>query len=792
MKTALASVSLIALLCFFTSCFDRPDYSVSTYTTEVVFSAAISSYSTRTTQDGSGWTTGDAIGVYMIDDDTEEVESSANNLRYSCTVDDDSDGATTVTFSSSAAPDLPDYNVRFTAYYPYTTAVTGTTYPVRIADQSEGTTDYDLMYAATTDTYDSNTDGEIPLAFYHQLCHLVFQFLNVNEETIYANNVSITGMNTAAYFNLMTGELYDEGTNTRLWCYVNDDEGQCEALVLPADIDDTHTLNLYVEKEFYSWPFSDADADFSTMEAGHVYTITLAIDTESTGISYVGIDDDGGTTGQPWTLGGNTNGVASAVGYELFPASESTDAYRDTELIITFDADRGTPTVGTEGTIRVYRQSDGQLCDSINLADESDPIDNTPLHTKMDIIGQTPAGYSKDIRRVVNYYPVLVYDNQVVIKLHSNKLDYDTGYYVEIDEECIDHKDFKGIDSSGEWTFHTRAEIEAPTDDAHTVTVSHNAADDADFYTVQGAIDYLVSNFEEAYQKTVYVYNGTYEEMLFVAETGLITIEGESQDGTIIEYNNYNNFNGGTGSYQKSITEDAEYGTVITASGGRSVFLIYGMEKVCLKNLTINNSSGANGQAEAISLRYGVSTKCINCNFFGYQDTLYLGDTYCLLYNCLVTGAVDFIWGAPDIALLQNCELRMVGGGEMFQPRSGEYVMGFVAMDCSLTYTEGATFTTNLVRTFGSAGDLAFIRCTAMDNYFTNDGWGDTEPSVGSAATYGFRYYQLTDTSGQELDMPAADLAYALSAEEVATYYDSRATLFAAYGDEGVAWFDEN
>ena len=782
---SLAQHAFPLVLCLLlASCFDHPDYTAS-FTSEIVFSASIDAYATRTTQDGSGWAEGDEIGVYTIDAHSGEVETNYANIRYSCSdVDDDE-----VSFSCSAGYELPDDPVSFVAYYPYTTAVTGTTYPVRLADQSAGTVDYDLMYAATTKTYNSESLGSIPLEFTHKLARLVFQFSNVYDQTVYANNVSITGMNTSAYLDLLSGELYDIDKVTRMWCYANEDDGQCEVIVLPTDIDSTMVLNLYVEKELFTWNFTATDINLSSIEAGYVYTFSIPLDTESDGIAYVDVDD--GFTGEPWDTGGSSTGVASALKYDLFPTSS--DAYRDTELRITFDSSKSAPTVGSTGTICIYRQSDGQLCDSINLADECTPIDSTPLNTRMDIIGQTPKDYTRyDIRRVVNYYPVLVDGYDVVIKPHQNKLDYDTKYYVLISSDAISHSDFSGISNSGIWTFETRSEPDLPADDDHTVTVSHDEADAADFYSVQGAIDFLVVNYSDSEQKTVYIHDGVYEELLFMGNTDLITLEGESRDGTIIEYNNYNNFNGGTGNYMSSITEDAEYGTVITASGGRAVLLAQGMEMIYLKNLTLTNSSGNNGQAEALSLRYGTSTKCYNCIFNGYQDTLYLGDTYVHMYGCLVTGAIDFIWGAPTVALFEACELQMVAGGEMFQPRSGEYTMGFVVMDCTLTRAEGNTSYANLVRTFGSAGDLAFIRCAMEDCYFEGEGWGDTEPSVGSGAYYGFRYYDITDMDGNAQTIPGDSLAYALTDDDIATYYASRSVLLAGYGDEGVAWFLED
>ena len=161
--------------------------------------------------------------------------------------------------------------------------------------------------------------------------------------------------------------------------------------------------------------------------------------------------------------------------------------FADTELKISFDG--VAPELGTSGYIRIYRMSDHKMVDEINMGERRVSIEDgkTLLNTWMDIIGVTPKGSSVS-RRVVNYYPVRVEENDFIIKPHQQRLDFDTEYYVVIDREAIGQEDFPGIYGRA-WTFKTKPapQIDGPE---YNVRISHTDAA-AHFYTLQGAIDFL-------------------------------------------------------------------------------------------------------------------------------------------------------------------------------------------------------------------------------------------------------------------------------------------------------------
>ena len=209
---------------------------------------------------------------------------------------------------------------------------------------------------------------------------------------------------------------------------------------------------------------------------------------------------DAGNSSAPWEDGSNENGTADGnqpAEYHLFPADKATDAFADTELKISFDG--VAPELGTSGYIRIYRMSDHKMVDEINMGERRVSIEDgkTLLNTWMDIIGVTPKSSSVS-RRVVNYYPVRVEENDFIIKPHQQRLDFDTEYYVVIDREAIGQEDFPGIYGRA-WTFKTKPapQIDGPE---YNVRISHTDAA-AHFYTLQGAIDFCAVNVDLNAQK---------------------------------------------------------------------------------------------------------------------------------------------------------------------------------------------------------------------------------------------------------------------------------------------------
>jgi len=473
------------------------------------------------------------------------------------------------------------------------------------------------------------------------------------------------------------------------------------------------------------------------------------------------------------------------------PPPGQLDVPIDSGLALTFDAP---PTLGT-GSIRIFRASDGSTVDSVSVGAE------------IDVLGPA-TGTSAGRLRTVNTNPVFIQGNTVLIKPHSRVLEYGTEYTVGIAEGAIvgtlGGQPFAGVGAAAGWRFTTRATAPAGA----SLTVDDDGA--ADFRTIQGALDHSMQNLDAAAPATIDVRDGTYRELLFTRGKNNLTLRGESRDGVIVTYENFEGRNPGTGG---SATAPQA-----VPAGGRSIFLIESTDLITLDNFTLLNThrrGGTGDQAETIYFNTDQGRLiATDMRFASEQDTLQLKG-FSWFFNSLIEGNVDFIWGGNRVALFENSEIRTLGDSRSATP-SGGYVLqartvaaedkGFVFMNSRLTQAAGPAGTTvapgatYLARSGGSAtyfDNISFINCR-IDTHIAALGWAAAgvngqpapNPATASAAS-GWKEFGSLDLAGNPLSLTARSAsARVLSAQEVAAGYSSRAQIFAAFGG-GAGWNPE-
>lgn len=550
------------------------------------------------------------------------------------------------------------------------------------------------------------------------------------------------------------------------------------------------------------WTFDENEVGIDGVKYGYEYCSTthnlLTFNRKRWNVALEGKGD-----ARTLTLTGaeeGSNGVITLVPTELLPTvsyypNASAPAYKDGRFEMTFPS---APQLGKTGSIRIFK-ADGTEVDRIDMADilkERVKMDkNQTIHTAMNVIGNR----SVKRYRIVYYDPVVVEGNKLCIYPHYDVLDYGETYYVTVDREAVVSDDFDGIASPEEWRFTVKS---APT--ASTVTVA--ASGDADFRTVQAAIDYGYDLGKDA-SLTVDIMPGEYRELLFTRYNNNITLRGRgaTNDDVRIHYPVCDNIQGGVGgsvnisgnAYSKPVAGD-----LIPNSGGRCTMLIESCDNLRFENLTLENSwykvSSENNQAEAL-YNNDNSGDCgivfVNCKLLSRQDTLNLKG-YCWFYNCLVAGDVDFIWGGATAALFEQCEIRSVtDGGYILQARVSQttsqgYRMGFVFMDCSLTKGPGVNSNTTYLARKGdnNESNITFINCR-MDNHIRPEGWHGTGPYYPETmdALHGLKEYNTMDMSGKAQNLSSRNKpSYILTAAEVEQYYKDRAMIFSGYTKKAV------
>jgi len=361
-----------------------------------------------------------------------------------------------------------------------------------------------------------------------------------------------------------------------------------------------------------------------------------------------------------------------------FPADKSVGVNPDTHLVLTFPS---APTLGKSGQIRIFDAADNKLVDTLDMSIPSGPAAaggrggapapaapmtpvpyeytlgrratnaNTAPGTPSGVATPTPATSQLTIiggfTDAFHFYPVIVHDNTATIYPHNNLLTYNKTYYVQIDPGVITIGDgsFTGITGRG-WTFTTKRAAPA----ANSVRLNVSGDGSGDFNTVQGALDFIPdSNNVAANRVTIFIQNGTYEEIVYFRNKTNVTLLGEDRERVLVTYPNNEVFN----PHPANVSTNEVPGTFPSR---RASFMGDNSKGIHLINFSIRNPT--NGQAEGLLLM-GSQNIVSNMNIAGSGDALQLnGSTY--LTECLVEGAGDTILGrGPEF--FDHCELRSRG-----------------------------------------------------------------------------------------------------------------------------------
>ena len=703
------------------------------------------------TQDESSWATGDEIGAFAFDASTTDAIEGWQNVKYSC-----SETGSTAIFKSDIplAIDKEDTPVSIVAYYPYKSDIQGTYYNIDLSNQNDGTSAYDFMYGTSEPcNYGSDEMSNVNITFSHRFSKIRLRVVNMAGEQLSTSDGMISGMPVETSVNLTNGIMETSTAVGDLVPYWNATDGYYEAVIFPSALSGNYKFSFNAGGKSHEWVFTDIeDIDLPYFNRGYQYTFSIFMNDE--GMVEVGRLEsiEEGNSNSPWTDGKEVIGIASAVTYSSYPENLATNAFADTELKITF-RDK-TPKIGTEGYIRIYDAETNEVADEINMADKHTPFptvstDTEPrtLHTWMNIIGmQSKKSGSKDRKVVINYYPVEIEGNTVVIKPHCQKLQPGKKYYVTVDKTAIDVNGFYGI-TGADWTFTTRAN---PT--GADVKVSHTD-ENADFYTLQGAIDYMAVNVDNNVQKTITLDAGVYKEVINLRDQDNIKIVGEGNDNTkvVLKYRNYNDLNGSTNDGME-ISHDAPIGTDVTKGCNRSVLMVAGnADKIKFENMTIQNSFGwddsdgsvtyNNGQAEAVLVRNSGAVSFVNCRMLSFQDTMIAGNGsskgYSAFLNCYIAGSTDFIWSCGQVALFSGCDIVSVNDTRaVMQARIATGTLGYVFDNCKFQAPSGSTGAKLIYSTKENDDNLTFLNCDFAQTYIDNFvGEGTLHPSSPTVTT---------------------------------------------------------
>jgi pectinesterase len=374
-------------------------------------------------------------------------------------------------------------------------------------------------------------------------------------------------------------------------------------------------------------------------------------------------------------------GLAQTGDVTVYPTNHAVGINPDAHLVVSFFS---APAIGKSGQIRIYDAAGHRLVDTLDMSIPAGPdpshrvtalaaagiplpatVPTSPT-TTTPAVRTTPADLHNYQLTTIgglenfHFHPVIVHGNVATIYPHNHTLRYGHRYIVQIDSGVLNPAvgAFLGLTTDKAWTFSTKKT--APPAGATRVVVDADGS--GDFNTVQGAIDFVPDH--PAHRVTIFIKNGTYEEIVFFQNKSKLTIRGEDREKVQVGYANNSAFN-----------------PPQPGPNRRCAFSVYDSSDIELENFSVSNY--AYGQAEGL-LIFGSKNIVSNMNIKGSGDALNLrGAVY--LTGSRIIGDGDTILGV-GAAFFDHCEIQSIG--PFMWIRNTEANHGNVFVDCTFIARE--------------------------------------------------------------------------------------------------------
>ena len=320
-------------------------------------------------------------------------------------------------------------------------------------------------------------------------------------------------------------------------------------------------------------------------------------------------------------------------------------------------------------------------------------------------------------------------------------------------------------------------DVTAPDANAPIVIYTVDKEGNGDFTTIQAAIN----NVPNGSRGLIYIRPGIYEENIYCGtkdnKNKFISLIGENKETTIL-----------TSSVDRGSSHSSNtYNDCAALNVYTSCFYA--------ENLTIRNTSGNVGQAEAL-FTAGDAHIFNNCILSGYQDT-YKSNVASRGYfnNCTISGATDFIYDG-GLEWFENCEIVCLkGGGYITAPAESSMPMtralhqslsttafypGLFFRNCNVTAENGVSNGAYyLGRPWKQKGGAMFITCK-LGSHINAAGWKEWNGNEASSSLC--EYKNITPEGNLINTSSRASFSYQATDEEVEAYMNPE-FIFSKFSD---------
>ncbi len=232
---------------------------------------------------------------------------------------------------------------------------------------------------------------------------------------------------------------------------------------------------------------------------------------------------------------------------------------------------------------------------------------------------------------------------------------------------------------------------------------------------------------------TILVKPGIYRELVHVQrEKRFTALVGEDAAKTVLTYDLYASLPG---------PDDKPIGMFRTPT------LVVDADDFTIENMTIENSAGPRGQAVAMRVD-GDRVAVRGCRLIGWQNTILANRGRHYFEDCLIEGAVDFIFGGAT-AYFERCHIRAVGAGFITAASTPNHqTHGFVFSECRITGLNNEP-TTYLGRPWRDFAKTVFLQCE-MTAVVHAAGWDNWKKPAAEKTSF-YAEYKSTGPGAQPL-----------------------------------------
>ena len=226
---------------------------------------------------GEQWKSGKTVGVYMLKENETECVGSYSNVKYQTTVEPQG-------YFSPADNDNVIYypqdgsKVDVIAYYPWREDLTDECYPLDVSSQKTDS-NFSFLYAGNGKGLSKN-NNKIELKFRSVLAQVIFQLKagdGVTDAYLSESSMKISGMNTKAYFGLLSGQFEHVYAVKDIELVPSTEENRASAQVLPAASTEGYELEIKLPRmgRVEHWKLSE---EIGQLKQGMKYTCSVRVD----------------------------------------------------------------------------------------------------------------------------------------------------------------------------------------------------------------------------------------------------------------------------------------------------------------------------------------------------------------------------------------------------------------------------------------------------------------------------------------------------------------------------------